>query len=161
MAGPYKGKILVTIAVVDGLLVVVGSIVTFKFKLADMPLATAFSIATVTTLFGLIHYANGRSTHRFGFREALAASIFTLYLLVVSQVIFFRNGQRLPPLGQAMLENFGTLTTVVAGFYFGGKAIEGAAGAILDRRERAATHGTEQTTTPEAPKSDKAAEEEF
>jgi hypothetical protein len=74
----------------------------------------------------------------FGFREALAASIFTLYLLVVANVIFFRSGHDLPPLGHAMLENFTTLTTVVAGFYFGGKALEGAAGAVLDRRDRRA-----------------------
>jgi hypothetical protein len=131
-----SGRVLFWIATVDVLLAVAGSLVTYFFHFADMPLATAFSVATVVTFFGLIHYSNGRVERGFGFREALAASIFTLYLLVVANVIFFRSGDELPPLGRAMLENFTTLTTVVAGFYFGGKAIEGAAGAVLDRRDR-------------------------
>jgi hypothetical protein len=144
MNGASSGWVLAWVAVVDVVVVTAGSLISFFFEFADMPLATALGIATVVTFFGLIHYANGREERGFGFREALAASVFTLYLLVVASVIFFRTGAGLTQLGRAMLESFTTLTTVVAGFYFGGKALEGAAGVVLDRRDREAARGPER-----------------
>ena len=142
-----SGWVLFWIAVLDVLLAAAGSLLSYFFEFADMPLATSLGIATVVTFFGLIHYSNGREERGFGFREALAASFFTLYLLVVASVIFFRTGQELTPLGKAMLDSFTTLTTVIAGFYFGGKALEGAAGAILDRRGRSADDEAERRRT--------------
>jgi hypothetical protein len=155
---PGGGKILVAIAVADVVLAAGGTLTAHLFTLADMPLALAFSTATVLTFFGLIHYARFREPGDFGFREALAGALFTLYLLVVSNVIFFRVGASLPPLAETMVENFTTLTTVVAGFYFGGKAIEGAVRASGARRSTSgepaadtSTRESERTPTqPEA-----------
>lgn len=90
----------------------------------DLGYVIALGSLTVFSFYGMWSYereVRGRSDS-VAIRDAIATSVVLVYLVLLSWAIFF-GGDHLPPVAEAMLPSFTSLTSVVVAFYFGSIAV--------------------------------------
>jgi hypothetical protein len=115
--------ILVTLVVlVDLAVAVLGPI--YDGWYGDTVFEIAYGVAAVATFLLLMAIALDPKQDRFQFRELISTSFIIVYLLLVTETIFFHKKLPEGNFTATLISNFTTLTGVVVGAYFGTNAVE-------------------------------------
>lgn len=151
--------LILRIAIIVGLVALLGFIVEIfepaifeltNYHLADTPLSTALILIAVITFFGFMwmgEILGGEwALNRGGMRIAITVAIVTVYLVLMTYVVFFRFGADLPPLTSNLLTSFTTIVAIVIPFYFGTSAYVHAKAEENEKR----TAGGETNAEPKA-----------
>lgn len=95
-------------------------------SLSYWSLSLSLAAIAVVSFFGFMWYMQtlgGQwSLNKGGMRLAIVASVMTVYLVMVSTVVFFTNGEKVPPITEALLTHFTTVVLTLVAFYFGTSA---------------------------------------
>ena len=95
-------------------------------SLSYWALSLSLTAVAVITFFGFMWYMQSLggqwALNKGGMRLAIVASVMTVYLVLVGTVMFFTNGDAVPPMTQTLLTHFTSVVLTVVAFYFGTSA---------------------------------------
>lgn len=95
-------------------------------SLSYWALSLSLTAVAVVSFFGFMWYVQSLggpwALNRGGMRLAIVASVMTVYLVLVGTVVFFTNGEAVPPMTQTLLTHFTSVVLAVVAFYFGTSA---------------------------------------
>lgn len=112
----------------------------------DLGYIIGLGCLVIFTFYGIWAYerAYRQQPGSIAMRDAIAATVILLYLVLLCWAVFFGSGGGLSAVAQELLKSFTTLTSVVVAFYFGSVTVD-----QVTSRRRPVSGATEATKDDE------------